>query len=367
MKIKKSTIAIIIGGLVGVGLLYYFRGIVAYILVAWIVSLAGRPTTRFLEERIKIGKFQIGATAAAAITLVFFLLIAVLVVALFVPMMIDQLDNFSTIDYRRVVASFDEPIASINSLLERIDSPTISLTQLEEQIRNAFANWFKLQDVGKTLNNLFSTLGSVFVSIFAVIFIAFFFLKDKDLFTEAILAAAPSQYETETTNIINSISRLLTRYFAGIALQITIITTFVTIALSLLGIKYALLIGFFAAIINLVPYLGPIIGAVFGIFIAISSNLEVDFYTVLLPLIIKIGIVFLAVQMVDNFFLQPYIFSTSVLAHPLEIFIVILMGSQVAGIMGMVLAVPVYTVLRVVAKSYLSEFKIVQKWTGSIS
>ncbi len=367
MRIKRNNIAIAIGALMGLGLLYYFRGIVAYILMAWVVSLAGRPITLFFGERIKIGKRGIGPTTAAAITLIFFLLIAVLVVALFVPMIIDQLNNFSTIDYKKVVASFNEPIASINELLKRIESPTISLTQLEEQIRNSFANWFKLQDVGKALNGLFSTLGAVFISIFAVIFIAFFFLRDKDLFTEAILAAAPSQYETETMNIINDISRLLTRYFAGIALQITIITIFVTIALYLLGVEYALLIGFFAAIINLVPYLGPIIGAAFGCFIAISANLEVDFYAVLLPLILKIGLVFLTVQMLDNFFLQPYIFSTSVLAHPLEIFIVILMGAQVAGIMGMVLAVPVYTVLRVVAKSYLSEFKIIQKWTNSIS
>jgi predicted PurR-regulated permease PerM len=150
-------------------------------------------------------------------------------------------------------------------------------------------------------------------------------------------------------------------------MQVTAISIFVSIALSVLGVKNALLIGFFAALINVIPYLGPIIGAAFAVIITISSNLDLDFYTQMLPLLSKVVIVFAAMQMLDNFLLQPWIFSNSVLAHPLEIFIVILMGAQINGIVGMVLAIPVYTVLRVIARSFLSEFKIVQKITGSLN
>ena len=130
--------------------------------------------------------------------------------------------------------------------------------------------------------------------------------------------------------------------------------------------KNALLIGFFAGVINVIPYLGPIIGGIFGILITISSNLDVDFYTQMLPLLIRVVIVFGTVQMLDNFVLQPFIFSTSVLAHPLEIFLIILMGAQIGGITGMILAIPAYTVLRVVARVFLSEFKLVQKITDRI-
>jgi predicted PurR-regulated permease PerM len=126
-------------------------------------------------------------------------------------------------------------------------------------------------------------------------------------------------------------------------------------------------LAFFAALINVIPYLGPLIGAAFGIIITISSNLDLDFYTQMLPLLSKVVIVFAGMQMLDNFLLQPWIFSNSVLAHPLEIFIVILMGAQINGIIGMVLAIPVYTVLRVIARSFLSEFKIVQKITGGLN
>ena len=157
---------------------------------------------------------------------------------------------------------------------------------------------------------------------------------------------------------------MLTRYFGGIVIQMTIITVFVSGLLGVLGVENALLIGFFAALINVIPYVGPLIGAAFGLIITISSNLDLEFYTEMLPMLLKVGTVFGAMQMLDNFLLQPWIFSNSVMAHPLEIFIVILMGAQLNGIGGMVLAIPFYTVLRVIARVFLSEFRLVQKITG---
>ena len=160
---------------------------------------------------------------------------------------------------------------------------------------------------------------------------------------------------------------MLTRYFGGVVAQIFIITVFVSIGLSIFGIQNALLIAFFAALINVIPYVGPIIGATFGVFVVLTSNLDpTQFYGITLPLILKVVAVFAAMQMLDNFILQPFIFSNRVLAHPLEIFIVILMGATVNGILGMVLAIPAYTVFRVLARVFLSEFKIVQKLTGSM-
>ncbi|NJN77214.1 MAG: AI-2E family transporter [Saprospiraceae bacterium] len=115
--------------------------------------------------------------------------------------------------------------------------------------------------------------------------------------------------------------------------------------------------------INVIPYLGPLIGAIFGIFIAITSNLEMEFYSQMLPMISKVAVVFAIMQLTDNFVLQPIIFSTSVKAHPLEIFLIILIGAEVYGVLGMILAIPTYTVLRVVARTFLIRFKVVQRMT----
>jgi len=177
----------------------------------------------------------------------------------------------------------------------------------------------------------------------------------------------PNKYESQGVHALDEAATLLIRYFLGVTVQIIIITLFVSLALSLLGVKNALLIGFFAALMNVIPYLGPLLGASFAVIITISSNLEVDsFYSVLLPLILKVLSVFAVMQILDNFIFQPFIFGKSVKAHPLEIFIVVLMGANIGGVLGMVLAIPIYTILRVVGRVFMSEFKIVQQITKNL-
>jgi predicted PurR-regulated permease PerM len=123
------------------------------------------------------------------------------------------------------------------------------------------------------------------------------------------------------------------------------------------------LIGSFGGLVNIIPYVGPILGFVFGAFITLSSSLDGDFYSTVLPLLLKVGIAFAAAQAIDNLILQPMIFSNSVAAHPVEIFIVTMVGAKLGGVAGMVLAIPAYTILRVIAKTFFNEFKIVQKIT----
>jgi predicted PurR-regulated permease PerM len=217
--------------------------------------------------------------------------------------------------------------------------------------------------IGDFFTGVVSAFGGLLIGAFSILFITFFFLKEQGLFTSFLVALVPNAYEQQVRNTVDDVSRMLTRYFGGIVIQISIITLYVTIFLTVLGVKNALLIGFFAGIINVIPYLGPLIGASFGVFITISSNLDLGFYNEMLPLLGKVVLVFATVQMLDNFVLQPFIFSNSVLAHPLEIFIIILMGAQLGGIGGMVLAIPAYTVLRVLARVFLSEFKIVKRIT----
>ena len=146
----------------------------------------------------------------------------------------------------------------------------------------------------------------------------------------------------------------------------TIITLLVTISLLILGVKNALLIGFFAGIMNVIPYIGPIIAAAIGVMITLSSNMELSFYSQMVPLLIKVLAVFMFTRLLDDFILQPNIFSKSVKAHPLEIFIAVLVGAKIGGILGMVLAIPFYTAFRVIGKVFLSEFKVIQQLTKNM-
>lgn len=160
--------------------------------------------------------------------------------------------------------------------------------------------------------------------------------------------------------------RLLTRYFIGLCIDLTLVISLMTLGMWILGFKNALMIGFFVGIMNIVPYVGPFIGASIGILLGLSSNLELDFSTQMVPLIFEMLGVFVIVNLLDAMVLQPTIYSNSVKAHPLEIFLVIMMAGSIAGIPGMMLAIPSYTVLRIVAKEFFNKFYLVKSFTKNI-
>ena len=363
MKFSGRNIALVISLVLLMALMGYFSSIVAYVLIAWVLSMIGQPFMRFFQNRLKFGKFQVGPNLAAVLTLLCYFIIIGLMIWIFVPLIVTQANNLSEVEYKSVEQALETPINQINDWLAQYGLKNNTGISLEDQLRQNLSSWFEPKAIGDFFSGLIAAAGNIILSLFSIIFITFFFLKEQGLFVNFLITMAPDQYEEQIKFAIRDISNMLTRYFGGIVIQVTIITLFVSILLGILGIKNALLIGFFAALINVIPYVGPLIGATFGVIITISSNLDLEFYTEMLPMLLKVLVVFGSMQMLDNFLLQPWIFSNSVMAHPLEIFIIILMGAQINGIIGMVLAIPVYTVLRVIARVFLSEFRIVKKIT----
>jgi len=362
MKKTNRNILIAISVVLLLAIIYFFFDIVSWLVIAWILSLLGQPMMRLLEK-VKIGKFSLGINVRAVLTLLSFFVIIFAFIALFVPSIVQQARNLATVDYGAIVHSLDEPITHFTErlvnlgLIEHTDnSPT-------EFIRDNLIAKFSPSKLTNIFGTVIGATGNLLVSIFSIIFITFFFLKDNGLFMKGLLTIAPSKYESEIRNIVATSIHMLTRYFGGILIQVTIVTIYLAVLLGVLGIPSALLIAFFAALINVIPYVGPMIGGAFGVFIAISSSLDADFYTVMVPMILKVIGVFVSMQMFDNFLVQPYVYSNSVMAHPLEIFIIVLVGAKLGGIPGMVLAIPLYTICRVIASVFLSEFKIVQSLT----
>ncbi len=237
-----------------------------------------------------------------------------------------------------------------------------------EQLRKKLFHYISpSQIITRTVFYLINFFGNFLVLFSSVSFIAFFFLKDEELFSRAIKAAIPNKQMGKTDTALVKIKQLLTRYFSSILLQVSLILLYVSLLLSFFGVPNSFLIAFFAAILNVIPYIGPLIGALFAMLVTISSNLDVDFYTITLPMLFKVAGVFASMQLLDGFVLQPYIFSNSVSAHPLEIFLVIIVGAKLGGITGMVVSIPIYTIIRVIAAVFLQEFKLVQKLTKSIN
>jgi predicted PurR-regulated permease PerM len=324
--------------------------------VAAIISLIGRPIVLFLRN-----KFKFSNLLAASVSLLVLGSLLFGIISLFIPLVIQQGENLSLLNLNELEYKLEKLMNEI-SLFLNLDPTNI---EQYSSLKN-FINTDNLGVIPEFLNHLLSLLGSFTIGLFSVTFISFFLLKDSHILENAILVFVNEKSEGRLKKSFEKIKNLLSRYFLGLLLQITILLIMYSIILLLFGIKNAIVIAFLCALLNLIPYIGPLIGAVLMMFLTMTSNLEADFSTVILPKTIYVMIGFFIGQLIDNFFSQPFIFSNSVRSHPLEIFIVILAGGTLMGTTGMIVAIPLYTGLKVIFKAFLSENKIVKSLTQDL-
>jgi predicted PurR-regulated permease PerM len=240
--------------------------------------------------------------------------------------------------------------------------------ELETMIKNYGVEKISLQKLSKWFGSAFTILGNVLATIISASFLAFFFIRDKDLFKNIVITVMPTKYEQQTINIMSDSRKMLSRYFIGLVVELLLVMACTTIGLLIVGLNFqlAITIGFLGGLFNIVPYVGPFIGAGLGLMLGVANYLEADVYTSILPLMGKMSIVFIIVQILDNNIFQTVIFSNSVKAHPIEIFLVIVVAASIAGVVGMIFAVPVYTVLRIIGRHFFSHFKVVKSLTQNM-
>lgn len=346
--------------LAGIALLCYFlykiQSVIAYIAIAAVVSLIGRPIVFFLRKKLKFKN-----TLAVITTMLLLVGIIVGIIALFVPLIVKQGQNLSLLDIDKLQGNLE------HLYIQATNYFGISTTEIEQSIKSSkFLGQVDFAFIPNFLNSFVGILGNLSVGLFSVIFITFFFLKDRKLFEDGILLLVPENKESRLKKSMNTIGGLLSRYFLGLVFQILILFVIYTIVLLIFGIENAIVIAFLCALLNLIPYVGPMIGGVLMMTLTMTSNLGADFSTVILPKTIYVMIGFVIGQLVDNFFSQPVIFSNSVKSHPLEIFLVIIIGGLLFGVAGMIIAVPGYTAIKVILKEFLAENKIVRSVTKNL-
>ncbi|NJB70320.1 putative PurR-regulated permease PerM [Saonia flava] len=362
MKSKTIAEGIVkaIGILLGLALLLYFlykiQAVLVYIAIAAVVSLIGRPIVLFLRRKLKFHN-------ALAVIVTMLLLVGILVglISLFIPLLVQQGQNLSLLDIDKLQGNVEDLYREV------IDYFGITTIDIEQSIKDSkvFAN-LDFGFIPNFLNSFIGVLGSLSIGLFSVLFIMFFFLKDSKLFEDGLLVFVPDNKEGRLKKSIVTIKDLLSRYFVGLVFQILILFIIYTIVLLIFGIENAVVIAFLCALLNLIPYVGPIIGGILMLVLTMTSNLGADFSSVILPKTIYVMIGFVIGQLVDNFFSQPFIFSSSVKSHPLEIFLVIIIGGLLFGVTGMIIAVPGYTAIKVILKEFLAENKIVKSLTKNL-
>jgi predicted PurR-regulated permease PerM len=295
--------------------------------------------------------------------------VIILVFIIFVPLVTTQINYFSTIDSDKIVQIVERPINKIEQIFRSINPDISDQLSLKEYIASKISGILNIEMIQNFLGSFVSLLGNIIVAVFSITFITFFFLKDQHLFYESILMWIPDKYVDNVTRALNSVKHLLTRYLIGIVIQSTCIMILIDIGMTIAGIDFqqALVMGLILGILNVIPYVGPWLGLFVAIIMGVASHINMDFTTVVIPLIYYMIIVEIITHLIDNVVFQPVIFSNSVKAHPLEIFIVVLASGFAAGIPGMILGIPAYTVLRVFAREFFYGFKAVQKITSSLS
>lgn len=345
-------------------LIWRFYYIIGWILIAAVVSFTGQPLVRFFD-RLHIKKLRMPHSFSVLLALVIIILFFLGILAVFVPLILRQAETISMIDAGRLAQAFSGPLEWVDKTLHNLGAVPDGQS-LQDFIVTKVKSVVNVGNIGNFLSGFVSVAGNIFVGLFSILFIAFFFLKDENMFQEILLLFVPEKHHAATNKVVTDSKELLMRYFIGVFLELLSVMSLITIGLWILGIKNALLIGFFGGIMNIIPYLGPWIGSAIGLSLGITSTLAFGDYNDLLPTLIKMLAVFLIVNFIDNNILVPTIYARSVKSHPLEIFLVIIIGGGLAGLPGMLLAVPVYTLLRVIAREFFQQFRVVKKLTEAM-
>lgn len=334
--------------------LYQIQSVIVYIVIASIISLIARPIVQFLKQKLKF------PNTLSVVTTMFLMLGFIFgLIRMFIPLISKQGESLSLLQVDQLEKNIQNIFYQVNTYFSAKGIDILS----EFKSVDIFSQF---KEIPNLLNALVGTVGSLSIGLFSVLFISFFLMKDSHLLKNAVMTLIPNKTEDRFSKSLEKINNLLSRYFIGLIFQISILFVLYTITLLIFGISNAIVIAFLCALLNLVPYIGPMIGAVIMFVLSMTSNLGQDFQTAILPTSLYVMIGYFIAQVVDNFFSQPFIFSKTTKSHPLEIFLIIIIGGLLFGIVGMITAVPTYTALKVILKEFLSDNKIVQSLTKDL-
>ena len=335
---------------------YKIQTVILYLVISLILSLIANPIVEFLKRKLKFKN-----TLAVLATLILFLLFIIGILSMFVPLIISQSSNLSLVNTKEIEKSIIEISSQLVNFLKSHHIESKGLLNPNQWLSNIDFNLFT-----NFFNSFLNTISNIGMGLASVFFITFFFLKDKLMFLSSSKAILPDAHEDQILNSVTKINDLLSRYFIGLIIQLMIVFILYLIVLLIFRIENALIIALICGILNIIPYIGPIIASVLAAFLTMMSTINADFQSETLPTTLYVLIGFFVVQLIDNNISQPIIFSNSVKSHPLEIFLVILIGGFIFGIVGMIIAVPFYTILKVIGKEFLPENKIIKLFTKNI-
>lgn len=356
-KIIKGLATLIIVAAV-LAVLGYLWHVVVYVAAAAILAILGRPLVRVISSVTLAGR-RLSRGVAAAVTLVAIWIIAGGLLSLFAPLVLNKVYELANLDWSAITQMVRQWFIDAEAYIESnlpIDLPSLEL-MLKDRVWSLFTP--------EMLEGVAGYVLSAAIAFFSISFITFFFLKEDGLFYKGVALFFPDKYHENVYRALDSITKLLSRYFAGLFVESLMLMTVVSVVMMLFGMEVsdALIIGLIMGVMNVVPYAGPVIGALISMMLSMLAPIDGNMLFTVAVLVSTIVVV----KLIDDFIIQPTLYSERVQAHPLEVFLVILVAGYIGGVWGMLLAIPLYTILRVFAREFLSEYSIVQKLTNQMT
>lgn len=347
--------AVLIIAAIYIGLIFLFKiqNVLLYLFVALIVSMIASPIVYFLKRRLRSPHI-----VAVIVTLIFLLSLLAGFIYLFVPLIITQSDNLSLLDTAKLQQDLNTLIAQVNDYFGIDTEKLLKESDLTSKLDFNF--------IPNLVNSILGIVSGFGVGLASVLFITFFFLKDRKLFTLGAKKILPEAHEDKIINSFRKINHLLSRYFIGLIVQMSILFVLYLIVLLIFGVQNAFIIAFVTALLNIIPYIGPLIATALVLILTMLGHIGPETQGEMFSTTLYVFIGYCVAQFIDNNITTPLIFSNSVNSHPLEIFIVILASGFVFGVLGMIIAVPLYTAIKVVAKEFWPRNPVVRVLTKDI-
>lgn len=328
-RVIKSVLGL--AGIAVIGyLLFRFGTLVGYAIIAMIFSYILDPLVNRMQSAGMNRTFSITLTLSSLI------LILVWISTNVIPIIANQMVELAN----------QLNLQNIQSITEKIDAQlTQKFTFLPEgflstNLATVFQELFEVGELPSAVSNIIDIFTNIFSAALIIPFATFFFLKDGTKIRRDLLKIVPNKYFETTLSLIDKIESRLGLYFRSVMLQSLIIAFTSWLGLTIVGLNNALSVGIAVGIANTIPYFGPIIGYILSIIVSI---IETGNFSLVLPCIIAI----LLVQVLDNIVLQPIIFSRSADIHPVAILFIIMVGAEMAGILGMLIAIPIATIVKI--------------------
>ncbi|MCX6248156.1 MAG: AI-2E family transporter [Bacteroidetes bacterium] len=356
---KNKLFFIILGVAIVCFLAWYFSQILICILIAGVISIIGLPLVEFFD-RLSVKRIKFPHFLSVFFTLILLLAVLLGLISFFIPLIVKETSMIASIDWQKLLDYYKPEIFWLQSNLTRygiIKQDATFGSLLKENITHTL----DLSIFSNILTGAISLAGSLFFYVFTILFLSFFFLLDVMMLPRLILKLVPAHYEEQTRHIMKRSKAVLSRYFIGLVINVLVMIASYSITLTIVGAKGALAIAVFAGIVNIIPYIGPLIAVGTGILLSVTGAVSEGAYGDAGSIALKVFFAMIVVIILDNIVYGPLIQGSRLKVHPVEIFLVIIAAGSIGGIPAMIAAVPSYAFIRIIGEELFSQLRIFKK------